>query len=127
MRTKDTYITYKASWGNEDVERIFDETNPQWKLSVESNRSFLVLQEQYLNHLLRMYGFVFLNDVFVALGYPRTPIGQLLGWLKDGRGNQYIAFNIEEIDGTSNLKLKFNVDGVIINDFFKDNQWLSPR
>src|SRR5688500_7899503 len=61
--------------------RQFDETCPEWKNNVELNKTYLQVQEKYCNHKLRRNGYLFLNDVYDSLGFTRTSVGQLVGWL----------------------------------------------
>lgn len=63
--------------------RIFDETNPYWEKNAEYNRHFLLSNQSYLNDLLTLHGYVFLNDVYDRLGYPKTKVGQVMGWIKN--------------------------------------------
>lgn len=94
----------------------------------EYNKEFLVGAEKALNLQLRCEGFVFLNDALEHLGYPKTPEGQLYGWLdKTEEGDGYISFGLKDDsedpvflrpeDDASNDSwlLDFNVDGVIVD------------
>lgn len=99
---------------------IFDELNPNYKKNSELNRNFIQAQQNYMNHLLRSRGHVFLNDVLDHLGFERTSAGAVVGWLTDGDGDCYIDFGIFEAYNSrfiNNLErsvvLDFNVDGVI--------------
>lgn len=97
--------------------RLFDETNSEWKNNVEHNRMFLEEQERWVNHKLRRDGFVFLNEVYQALGFERTSIGQITGWLVNPQeGDGYIDFGLFEQrnkEDSPNFWLDFNVDGII--------------
>lgn len=92
----------------------FDQHNKHWGNQPLHNKMFLQAQQNYLNDVLNARGHVFLNDVHDALGIPRTPQGQVVGWLKDGEGDNYIDFAItEDKDEPGVFDLDFNVDGVI--------------
>lgn len=89
------------------------------------NQGFLRAKEQWFNDMLWAEGYVFLNDVLVELGLERSAIGQQVGWLKRGDGDQYISFgpfwDVEGVAGSEHplngedLLLDFNVDGYILN------------
>lgn len=100
----------------------FDRTNHKWQKNSEMNRAFIQIQQDIANHDLNSRGYVFLNDVYEALGFERTKAGQHVGWVRNGEGDGYIDFGLQEIhnaglvDGTGKEAwLDFNVDGVIEN------------
>lgn len=108
--------------------RMFDETlagQGTWKPDANYNRLFLKAKQNYWNDHLRVFGYVFLNDIYKDLGYEPTSMGQIVGWLRDGDGDGFIDFGIfdqvgeylpksEFINGSNpNILLDFNVDGVI--------------
>lgn len=121
-------VKMSAANTNEYV-RIFDELNPNWKNSSEYNVLFLRSQENYMNTLLRINKYLFLNDVYDALGFPRTKIGQVVGWIyddNDPKRNSYVSFGMYDINRDcvsdfingyeSSVILDFNVDGYILDD-----------
>lgn len=100
--------------------RIFDEYSPYWQKDPELNRIFINVQQNYANHLLQSRGHVFLNEIYDAIGIPRSNAGAVVGWLLDGDGDNYIDFGIYTNDKTGfvngwerSVLLDFNVDGVI--------------
>ena len=109
--------------------RFFDESSPNWTKTAEWNLIFLRAQEQHANDRLRMYGYLFLNEVYEALGLERSQTGQVVGWRIDKDGNSptggdgYVSFGLgciyDEnarafINGLENVALlDFNVDGPI--------------
>lgn len=105
--------------------RLFDSSNVNFIDGDESNqlnRVFLDCQERYLNHRLHAYGHVFLNEVYDALGFPRIPAGQIVGWL-DNDGAGHIDFGLQPeqnkafIEGRSKeAVLDFNVQGIIFKE-----------
>lgn len=102
--------------------KCFDELNPCWRNNVEFNRTFIDQQEKYANHILRREGFIFLNDVYEKLGFEKTQIGQIVGWiLNSPQGDGYITFDLFNArnrnlpENEPSLWLDFNVDGVIYN------------
>lgn len=108
--------------------RIIDERTSVWDPSDDITELNIHAQCNYMNDLLRTRGYVFLSDVYDALGIPRTPASQVVGWLwNKGDGDHYISFgNVEEhrikfYDDSrrrevSNYLLDFNVDGEIVNE-----------
>lgn len=108
--------------------RIVDETSSVWDPSDDITEMNIHAQLHYMNDLLRTRGYVFLSDVYDALGIPRTPASQVVGWLwKKGDGDHYISFGgieghrIQFWDDSrrrtvANYLLDFNVDGEIVNE-----------
>lgn len=101
--------------------RFFDEFSPNWTKNAEYNKIFVQCQQEYFNQLLQVRGHVFLNEVYDALGIPRTSAGQVVGWTTMvGNGDGYIDFGIFEARNARfveawerSVLLDFNVDGVI--------------
>lgn len=111
-----------------DYSRFFDEWclgfekgNPEYNLLTLKNT------ENYMNDLLQTRGHVLLNDVFDALGMPRTPIGAVVGWIYDPSNpniDSYVSFgdfydvkNPDKRDFINGreaaILLEFNCDGPI--------------
>lgn len=109
--------------------RFFDSANVNWYKSPEYNMSFLKTQQDVLNDRLKSRGYIFLNEVYDALGFQMVPEGQLVGWFYDKKnpenneGDGYIDFGIHDYSKDANRRfvngyenvilLDFNVDGVI--------------
>lgn len=106
----------------------FNETNPNYCRDPEMSFAFLRAQQQYLNDLLRTKGHVFLNEVYDALGLPRTKAGAIVGWVYDSDtpvGDNYISFEMYEVNKEKvrnfingvepTILLDFNVDGIILD------------
>lgn len=99
---------------------IFDEFNPNFDKNPGYNQAFLSAQQTYWNQKLQQRGFVFLNEVYETLGFDQTTAGQIVGWLWDGDGDNYIDFGLFE-PGNENFTfgwekavwLDFNVDGPV--------------
>lgn len=108
--------------------RIVDENASVWDPSDDITELNIHAQLNYMNDVLRTRGYVFLSDVYDALGIPRTPASQVVGWLwKKGNGDHYVSFG--DIEGhrikfyddsrrreVANYLLDFNVDGEIVNE-----------
>ncbi len=107
--------------------RVFDERNHYWEKSPEFTMMFLKAQQNKFQHLLNTRGYVFLNEVYDALGFEMTSTGGLVGWLQnpEDQPTNYISFGLFDYDNpktrlfingkTNAVLLDFNVDGVIID------------
>lgn len=113
-----------------DFAKIFDKFNPNWVSNPEYNKMFLKARQNYANDLLKAKGYLFLNDVYDMLGFPRTIAGQSVGWIFDpmncdhqhdnyvdfGLFNAYKQGSHDFVNGyESCIILDFNVDGNILN------------
>lgn len=112
--------------------------NRGWERDACLNYDYLMTQQAYLNHKLQAQGFLFLSDVYDALGFDANILGaekirasHILGWIYDptdqSRDN-YVSFgltnknnvakkNISEqlSNNEPNFWLEFNCDGDILN------------
>ncbi|MCA9367085.1 hypothetical protein KC887_02330 [Candidatus Kaiserbacteria bacterium] len=100
--------------------RFFDELSTEFRKDSETNKAFLMAQQNYHNDILQVKGHLFLNEVYDALGLPRSSAGQHVGWTVGGAGDGFVDFGIFNvrnnrfIEGSERaLLLDFNVDGVI--------------
>lgn len=105
--------------------RFFDAGSTQFEKDPEYNLMFLRKTQDWANEKLKAEGHLFLNDVYVMLGIPKSRIGQIAGWIYDEKcpnGDNYIDFGIYEnreanrrfVNGQEyNILLDFNVDGII--------------
>ena len=116
--------------GYSDYARIFDASNPNWVKDGPRNLLFIENQQMYANDKLRIEGILYLNDVYKMLGFPRSPEGQLVGWVYDPKNDaidNFVDFGITEIlrnkkelysvmrDQDRDFILDFNCDGRIID------------
>lgn len=92
---------------------VFDESNSNWTPDAISNELFLKSVQMHMNNVLCTRGHVFLNDVFDVMNIPRTKTGQVSGWVHDDETS--IDFGTKHVEGTPNLELTFNVQGVILD------------
>ena len=115
-----------------DFSRFFCEGCEGWTKDARANLTFLKLQQAHANDLLRLNGYVFLNEVYEMLGIPKTPEGNIAGWMYDEKnptGDNYIDFGIYDQCGVEkyderkqafvngwerSILLDFNVDGNIL-------------
>lgn len=100
--------------------RCFDESSPNWQKDQELNRVFVQCQQNWANEKLRARGHVFLNEVYDSLGLDRSQAGQVVGWVINADGDNFIDFGMFEANSARfmngqerSIWLDFNVDGVI--------------
>ena len=108
----------------------------QWSSTPTYNASTLALKCRVANDQFNAHGYMFLNDVYDLLGFPRTQAGQVVGWVRNSEtGDNHISFGpiVDQIIDKSipaaeseqlyihddSILLDFNVDGVIL-DLLKD-------
>ena len=129
---KEIDVTDKEILDGSDYCRFFDELNPNWiKDNPDANRLFLKQIQIWANEQLKGQGYLFLNDVYKALGFNPVPYGQIVGWVYDekrGKDN-YVDFGINDVSRQSvrdfingfepAILLEFNVDGNIMELFPK--------
>lgn len=102
---------------------LFTEGNVNWSPNADNNWFFLTSQQRYWNDKLQRDGFVFLNDVYYALGIEhKTRAGQVVGWVAGEKGGDgYIDFGISDslknffTDAEGSIWLDFNVDGEVLH------------
>ena len=102
--------------------RYFDKSSVEFQDTQEYNLMFLKAQQNYFNDMLRIRGHVFLNEVYDALGIPRSTDGAIVGWVL-GEGDDFVDFGIFDRDSdeardvlngyAGPILLDFNVDGII--------------
>lgn len=115
--------------------QVFDTENggyvgsSQWSPHPDYNAHNLVIKNAWANQHLQAHGYLFLNDVYEALGFPKTKAGQVVGWIWDGQGDNYVSFGPEVdalldktaghlfYEGGAEFLLDFNVDGPILDKF----------
>lgn len=121
-----TKTVYEPSTKQYDaLTRCFDENTLNWVKNADLNKKFLLDMQAYFNRMLKKDGYVFLNDVYKALGFQRVPEGQELGWIYDPKNENKIDFGIFDIHKETNrlfvngyersIWVNFNVDGPIKN------------
>lgn len=125
-------VIHDNGTGHSIYAKIFDEANPNWSKNPASNLTFLRAQQNFANEKLQSEGYLFLNDVYQALGFPKTSEGQIVGWVWDPNreieghiGDDYVDFGIyNELFKDAAKRdfinaaepcvwLDFNVDGVV--------------
>lgn len=110
--------------------RIFDKYSSEvWDPHPHYNQAWLISQQELFNWKLQSHGYVFLSDVYKALGFRETEASRMVGWVasddKNHVGDNHIDFNIFDlrdpakrafINGDEEaIWLDFNVDGIILD------------
>ena len=103
---------------------IAEESSTCWDPNEDYTSQNLSAVQLWANRRLERKGHLFLNEVFDQLGLSRTREGAVVGWLKNGEGDNYVSFG--DFDASiyrvpsddyarvdSNFIVDFNVDGVI--------------
>ena len=108
--------------GVSQYSRYFDRNCAGWEVDPAHNLAYLSQIQSHMTDLLLTRGHVFLNEVYDAIGLPRSSEGQLVGWVK-GAGDNFVDFGIynanvpvnrDFINGFENIcLLDFNVDGLV--------------
>ena len=102
----------------------FDNKNRYWTKSRFMNVMYLRSMQNYMNELLRYKEYaglpkhIFLNEVLEKLGFSKTKVGFIVGWIYDEKnpiGDNYIDFDINPRGYNPNVVLDFNVDGNILD------------
>lgn len=110
-----------------EYSRIFDDGCIGWEKNAEMNKAFLLNCQSFANQKLHEQGYLFLNDVYEMLGFPKTAAGQVVGWYYDEAleiGDNYVDFGLYDID---NPRVRDFVNGrerVVILDFNVDGNIL---
>lgn len=110
-----------------DYARYFDSSVTGWEDCYDYNMMFLRAKESYANDKLKADGFIYLNDIYYALGIPKTKAGQIVGWVykpndPDYRGDNFVDFGIRTVQRETSdgkyeeaILLDFNPDGNILD------------
>ncbi len=122
--------TVNVAHDKSEYAKCFDEYSPNWTKNADLNFCYVRNVQNLMNDKLKTDGFVFLNDVYAALGFPKTSAGQLVGWIYDEKnpnhkGDNFIDFGLYNINDEGarrfvnghdrSVWLDFNVDGLIYN------------
>lgn len=128
-----TVSGYARLFGNPDDNPGGDVTSqwsPRDNTTGDINMMFLRQKQNWMNEKLNAYGHVFLNDVYEELGYEQTPAGQIVGWVKNGVGDDYISFGpmveaLSDADGRAftHDQIRYRKGDPILLDFNVDVVW----
>lgn len=109
-----------------DYSRFFDETCRNYESNYDYNLMYLRSQQALANDRLKAEGYLFLSDVYEALGIDRTKMSQTVGWIykpcENEKGDNFVDFGILETNRETEdgryekaILLEFNVDGPILD------------
>lgn len=105
-----------AMWFDETTSDAFQRNN------LDYNRMFLNQRQSYFNDILNAKGYLFLGDIFEALGIERDKRSQIVGWVKDAGGDNFVDFGFDILpvkddngEYEDKIKLDFNVMGNILD------------
>lgn len=107
--------------------RFFDESCKGWTKSPEDNLRFLKMVQAWANKKLQADGYLYLNDVYDALGIPKTKAGHVVGWIFDEAhpvGDNFVDFGIYDLYNEKARDFVNGYERVILLDFNVDgNIW----
>ncbi len=110
--------------------RFFDEVNStEYRKDPYYNQTYVCAQQSIATELLRRNGYLFLNEVYEALGMDPTVAGQCIGWIYDKNRDNVVDFGFSVVNRSlntdaandfldgyeSSILLDFNVDGYILD------------
>ena len=82
--------------------RYFNENNINWSDDPQFNLMFLRQNQNWANDKLISQGYLYLNDVYESLGFPKSKAGQVVGWVYDPNNNEhgdnYVDFGIYDLN-----------------------------
>lgn len=105
--------------GHSPYSRFFDQSCIDWDKNPEFNMIFLKTQETIANNMLHERGHLFLNEVYDLLGFERTSIGAVVGWV-DGLGDSFVDFGLYNQDNVATRRFVNGLENVILLDFNVD-------
>jgi hypothetical protein len=133
-------VVYNLPKEYSDYARMYDDGCNGWSKNPEDSRIFLNREQRHFteelvarttfdeNGNVKKPGVVTLNEVYDALGIPRSKTGQFVGWAyvpTDKNRDCYIDFGIYDVSKPKNgdfingyetaIILDFNVDGLILD------------
>lgn len=115
------------SVGNDPYNRIFEQgASSEWENDLGVNLMFLRNQQKFAQALLNRQKYLYLSDIYKALGFPENDISRLVGWkvtkLPDGSDNiPFVDFGLDtpvpddwKYSKENAVFLDFNCQGLII-------------
>lgn len=111
-----------------DYARFFDSSCMEWSDNPEYNMMFLKSVQSHCNNLLIANGYLFLNDVYKALGMQPSVAGQSVGWIYDEDnpvGDNYVDFGLFDKTNAATRRFVNNMENVVLLDFNVDGDILN--
>lgn len=112
----------QESYDNENEKKESYESTKMFTLSngkhsgdYNRNRFFLEQVRSHMNDILDMKGFLLLNTIYSALGFPETAAGAIMGWIKENCevGFDLFTFGSPHYDS---FWVTFYPQGIIFNE-----------
>lgn len=128
---KVTKVIDKEAFIKHEYMRYFDKASTtSAKGNLDMDLFFLKMQQAYANARLKAQGYLFLNDVLESLGFPKTSVGQVVGWVDDSlRTDGFVDFGLDHFENSpmtvkgkqslASIVLRFNVAGVMYDKIEK--------
>ena len=86
--------------------RFFDECSLYYTKDSEANKLFLLSVQDKLNQKLKKKGYLYLNDVYQALGLQESKALSKAGWIYneiDNEGDNYVDFGLYNQTGVESI------------------------
>ena len=81
INEKGEKVTTLKYENNDPYNRVFDQTtSTSWKPDLSVNNMFLSNQQRFAQERLNMRGYLYLSEVYEALGIPESSISRVVGW-----------------------------------------------
>lgn len=65
---------------NKIIKKVFNNTSHVWDKDPMFNLAFLKIEQQYFRNVLKRQGYIFLRDIYNALGFIITKESCTMGW-----------------------------------------------
>ena len=98
---------------------FFDDGCKGWSKDPEVNKLILLQVEKWATDKLRRTGTLLLNEVYDALGVPRTKAGMVVGWIYDEKnpiGDNYVDLGIYDLHKPANRRFVNGYERTILLD-----------
>lgn len=83
--------------------KLFGPDNPYYNPTPDYNMIWLRGIQSSLNDQLQVRGWISLNDAYKQLGFEPNKAGQVMGWILDGEGDDYVDFGIYADNATERM------------------------
>lgn len=100
--------------------RVFEQgASESWQPDLGVNKMFVSQQQRFAQQLLSQRGYLYLSDVYTALGFPESDISRVVGWKvrRNPDGSRDIPFVDFGLDKPMPDDWKYNKENAIYLDF----------
>lgn len=128
--TKHEAEIHTRDWSNssnDPYNRVFEQgATTAWEPDLDINRMFVTQQQKFAQQLLNRRGYLYLSEVYSALGFPESDISRVVGWkvrtLPDGsRDIPFVDFGLDKphpddwkFSNEKAIYLDINCQGLIV-------------